>query len=59
MDVSHRGTLLWRQIAKGRATVVWAGMKNEMVQGLRGAVSAVPRGSAMAAPSASGDAGLA
>ena len=49
----------WRQVAKGKATVESAGLRQEMVEYLRAAVSAVPGGSAMAAPSAGGDEGSA
>ena len=54
--ISHQGIcpLLrqWRQVAKGKATVESAGLRQEMVEHLRAAVSASPGGSAMAAPSA-------
>ena len=45
----------WRQVAKGKATVESAGLRQEMVEYLRAAVSAMPGGRAMAAPSAGGD----
>ena len=45
----------WRQVAKGKATVESAGLRQEMVEYLRAAVSASPGGWAMAAPSAGGD----
>ena len=52
----HRGIcpLLkqWRKVAKGKATVESAGLRQEMVEYLRAAVSASPGGRAMAAPSA-------
>ena len=47
--VSHKGIcpLLkqWRQVAKGKATVEPAGLREAMVEYLRGAVSAEPEGS--------------
>ena len=49
----------WRQVAKGKATVESAGLRQEMVEYLRAAVSASPGGRAMAAPSAGGDEGSA
>ena len=42
----------WRQVAKGKATVESAGLKNKMVEYLRAAISAVPGGRAVAAPAA-------
>ena len=61
--ISHQGIcpLLkqWRQVAKGKATVESAGLRQEMVEYLRAAVSAVPGGRVMAAPSAGGDEGSA
>ena len=57
--ISHQGIcpLLkqWRQVAKGKATVESAGLREAMVEYLRAAVSAVPEGSTMAAPSAAGE----
>ena len=44
----------WRQVAKGKATVESAGLRKAMVEYLRAAVSAVPGGSTMAAPTAAG-----
>ena len=44
----------WRQVAKGKATVESAGLREAMVEYLRAAVSAVPGGSTMAAPTAAG-----
>ena len=35
----------WRQVAKGKATVESAGLREAMVEYLRGAVSAEPEGS--------------
>ena len=49
----------WRQVAKGKATVESAGLRQEMVEYLRAAVSASPGARAMAAPSAGGDEGSA
>ena len=43
----------WRQVAKGKATVESAGLREGMVEYLRAAVS--PEGSTMAAPSAAGE----
>ena len=61
--ISHRGIcpLLkqWLQVAKGKATVESAGLRQEMVEYLRAAVSASPGGRAMAAPSAGGEEGSA
>ena len=45
----------WRQVAKGKATVESAGLREAMVEYLRAAVSAEPRVSRMAAPSAAGE----
>ena len=45
----------WRQVAKGKATVESAGLREAMVEYLRAAVSAEPEGSTMAAPSAAGE----
>ena len=46
--ISHQGIcpLLkqWRQVAKGKATVESAGLREAMVEYLRAAVSAVPGG---------------
>ena len=46
--ISHKGIcpLLkqWRQVAKGKATVESAGLREAMVEYLRAAVSAVPEG---------------
>ena len=57
--VSHKGIcpLLkqWRQVAKGKATVESAGLREAMVEYLRAAVSAEPKVSRMAAPSAAGE----
>ena len=57
--ISHKGIcpLLkqWRQVAKGKATVESAGLREAMVEYLRAAVSAEPKGSTMAAPSAAGE----
>ena len=57
--ISHKGIcpLLkqWRQVAKGKATVESAGLREAMVEYLRAAVSAEPKGSWMAAPSAAGE----
>ena len=47
----------WRQVAKGKATVESAGLRQEMVEYLQAAVSAVPGGSAMVAPTAGGEEG--
>ena len=49
----------WRKVAKGKATVESAGLRQEMVEYLRAAVSASPGARAMAAPSAGGDEGSA
>ena len=49
----------WRKVAKGKATEESAGLRQEMVEYLRAAVSASPGGRAMAAPSAGGDEGSA
>ena len=47
--ISHKGIcpLLkqWRQVAKGKATVESAGLREAMVEYLRAAVSAEPEGS--------------
>ena len=52
--ISHQGIcpLLkqWRQVAKGKATVESAGLREAMVEYLR-----APEGSTMAAPSAAGE----
>ena len=57
--ISHQGIcpLLkqWRQVAKGKATVESAGLREAIVEYLRAAVSAEPKGSWMAAPSAAGE----
>ena len=57
--ISHQGIcpLLkqWRRVAKGKATEESAGLREAMVEYLRAAVSAVPGGSTMAAPSAAGE----
>ena len=57
--ISHQGIcpLLkqWRQVAKGKATVESGGLREAMVEYLRAAVSAVPGGSRMVAPSAAGE----
>ena len=57
--ISHKGIcpLLkqWRQVAKGKATAESAGLREAMVEYLRAAVSAVPGGSRMVAPSAAGE----
>ena len=57
--ISHKGIcpLLkqWRQVAKGKATVESAGLREAMVEYLKGALSAEPEGSSMAAPSAEGE----
>ena len=45
----------WRQVAKGKATMESAGLREAMVEYLRAAVSAEPGGSTMAAPSAAGE----
>ena len=42
----------WRKVAKDKATVGSAGLRREMVEYLRAAVSASPGGSPMAVPSA-------
>ena len=47
----------WRLVAKGKATVKSAGLRQGMVEYLRAAVSAVPGDRAMAATSAGGDEG--
>ena len=61
--ISHQGIcpLLkqWRQVAKGKATVESAGLREAMVEYLRAAVSAMPGGRAMAAPAAGGEEGSA
>ena len=49
----------WRLVAKGKATVESAGLRQEMVEYLRAAVSAVPGDRAMAATSAGADEGSA
>ena len=49
----------WRKVAKGKATVESAGLRQEMVEYLRAAVSAMPGGRTMAAPSAVGELGSA
>ena len=57
--ISHKGIcpLLqqWRRVAKGKATVESAGLREAMVEYLRAAVSAEPEGRAMAALSAAGE----
>ena len=57
--ISHQGIcpLLkqWQRVAKGKATVESSGLREAMVEYLRGAVSAEPEGSTMAAPSAAGE----
>ena len=40
----------WRQVAKGKATVESAGLREALVEYLRAAVSAVPTDEAMVAP---------
>ena len=45
----------WRKVAKGKEKEESAGLRQEMVEYLRAAVSASPGGSAMAAPSAGGE----
>ena len=45
----------WRKVAKGKATVESAGLRQEMVEYLRAAMSAMPWGRAMAAPAAGGE----
>ena len=61
--ISHKGIcpLLkqWRRVAKGKATEESAGLRQEMVEYLRAAVSAMPGGRTMAAPSAVGELGSA
>ena len=61
--VSHKGIcpLLkqWRKVAKGKATVESAGLRQEMVEYLRAAASAVPGGRVMVATSEGGDEGSA
>ena len=47
----------WRLVAKGKTMVESAGLRQEMVEYLRAAVSAVPGDRAMAATSAGGDEG--
>ena len=47
----------WRQVVKGKAKVESAGLRQEMVEYLPAAVSAVPGGSAMVAPTAGGEEG--
>ena len=49
----------WRKVAKGKATEESAGLRQEMVEYLRAAMSASPGGRAMAAPSAGGEEGSA
>ena len=49
----------WRKVAKGKATVESAGLRQEMVEYLRAAVSAVPGGRVMVATSEGGDEGSA
>ena len=49
----------WLKVAKGKATMESAGLRQEMVEYLRAAVSAMPGCRAMAAPSAGGDEGSA
>ena len=49
----------WRKTAKGKEKLESAGLRQEMVEYLRAAVSASPGGRAMAAPSAGGDEGSA
>ena len=57
--ISHKGIcpLLkqWRLVAKGKATMESAGLRQAMVEYLRAAVSASPGGRAMAASSAGGE----
>ena len=57
--ISHQGIcpLLkqWRLVAKGKATMESAGLREAMAEYLRAAVSAEPGGSTMAAPSAAGE----
>ena len=61
--VPHKGIcpLLkqWRKAAKSKATEESAELRQEMVEHLRGAVSAMPGGRTMAAPSAGGEQGSA
>ena len=45
----------WRRVAKGKATVESAGLREAMAEYLRAAVSAEPEGSTMAALSAAGE----
>ena len=45
----------WRQVAKGKATVESAGLREAMAEYLRAAGSAEPGGSTMAAPPAAGE----
>ena len=47
----------WRKVAKGKATAESAGLRKEMVDYLRSAVSAAPEGRVMAALSPGGDEG--
>ena len=47
----------WRKVAKGKATAESAGLRKEMVDFLRSAVSAAPEGRVMAALSPGGDEG--
>ena len=44
----------WRKVAKGKATEESAGLRQEMVEHLRAAVSAMPGGRTMATLSAGG-----
>ena len=45
----------WRKVAKGKATMESAGLRQKMVEYLRAAVSASPGGRAMAASLAGGE----
>ena len=45
----------WRKAAKGKAKEESAGLRQKMVEYLRAAMSAMPGGRAMAAPSAGGE----
>ena len=47
----------WRKVAKGKATMESAGLRQKMVEHLRAAMSAMPGGRAMAASSAGGGEG--
>ena len=49
----------WRRVANGKATVESAGLREEMLEFLKAAVSAKPEGRAMAVASAGGDEGAA